>query len=208
MSDSNWVDYIVLAVFFFSVIAGLLRGLVREVISIVTLVAAFLIASSFSGQLADTLTQSTAAQAMITSLSTTMGVNAAGPVALLTLAVSFLLLFVLVSIVGEIINYFFSSMFRMPVIGMLNALLGGGFGFIRGYFICVILMFVVQLTPIASGDAWKESKYVQSFQGAVEYVASFAKPTVDRLKDKVGQTLQSFNSEFQRDRNFYQLNTA
>jgi membrane protein required for colicin V production len=208
MSHYNWVDYIVLAICFFSIIAGFIRGLVREVISIISLIAAFMIASSFSGQLADILMKSTVAQGMITSLSNAIGANASSAIGLLTLAVSFLILFVLVSIVGAIINYFFSGMFRLPGIGFINAILGGGFGFIRGYIICVVLMFIVQLTPVAAGDVWKDSHYVQSFQGAVDYVARFVQPTIDRVKERLGGTLQSFNSEFQRDRNFYQLNNS
>lgn len=209
MSDYTWVDYIVIAIFFISIIAGFARGFVKEVISIITIVAAFLIASTFSGQISDMLMNSVAAQSMIKSLSTNMGVNAAGPVALLTLAISFLILFILVSIVGEIVNYLFSGLFKLPGLGIVNALLGGGFGFVRGYLICIILMFVVQLTPVAQNDSWTQSQYVQSFQGAVQYLASYAQPTIDRLKQKVGQSLQSFNSEFfRRDRDFYQLNNS
>lgn len=208
MSDYTWVDYIVLVIFFFSIVAGLMRGLVKEIISIVTIVVAFLIASSFSGRFSEVLTNSAAAQGMIKSISENMGVNAAQPVALLTLAISFLILFIGVSIIGEIVNYLFSGIFRLPGLGLINALLGGAFGLVRGYLVCVVLMFIVQLTPIANDDAWAQSRYVQSFQGAVEYVGSFAKPTVDRIKEKLGKTLESFNAQFSRDRNFYQLNNA
>src|ERR1700727_2511439 len=45
----NWLDYLLLALLVFSTVAGLMRGLLREVIALVTWVTAVWLAWSYSG---------------------------------------------------------------------------------------------------------------------------------------------------------------
>ncbi len=51
-ADFNGIDYLVLGIFFFSVFAGFMRGLLKEVISLITWAAACIVATMFSGELA------------------------------------------------------------------------------------------------------------------------------------------------------------
>jgi membrane protein required for colicin V production len=45
----NWTDYVIIALLVFSSIAGLMRGLLREIISLVTWLAAVVLAWQYSG---------------------------------------------------------------------------------------------------------------------------------------------------------------
>ena len=44
----NWIDYLLIALIVFSCVAGLMRGLLREVISLLTWVAGVVIAWNYS----------------------------------------------------------------------------------------------------------------------------------------------------------------
>src|SRR5690349_15183716 len=93
MQNFNWVDYIFIAIFFFSMLAGFGRGFVREVVSIATLIAAFVVATMFSNPLAVAFTSSPAVQNVVTQANSAIGVNTAQPVSYLALGISFGLLF-------------------------------------------------------------------------------------------------------------------
>ena len=47
----NWTDYVIIALLVFSSIAGLMRGLLREIVSLVTWLAAVVLAWQYSGLL-------------------------------------------------------------------------------------------------------------------------------------------------------------
>src|ERR1041385_2992010 len=67
MSNLNWVDIVILVIFFASVLAGLIRGFVKEIISLVTWIAAFFIATMFASKLAAWFTSFPSVQSMISS---------------------------------------------------------------------------------------------------------------------------------------------
>src|SRR3990167_2140299 len=93
ISSFNWVDYTILVLFLFSTLAGLSRGLVKEIISLITLIAAFVLATIFASTLAVSFTNSSAEQDVETHASGTMGANEATSVSYAALGISFGLIF-------------------------------------------------------------------------------------------------------------------
>ena len=160
MDNFNWVDYVVLGIFILSLLAGLMRGFVKEVILVLTWLAAFVVAGMFASPLANVFTSSPQIQSAITSASNSAGVNAAQPISMVSIAISFILIFIGVLIVGKVISLFVTSAVEGRGISFVNRLLGGAFGLVRGFILVILMMFLVQLTPIWSQSTWTQSRFV------------------------------------------------
>lgn len=197
MADFNFVDYILLAIFLFSILAGFGRGFVREIIALLTLFAAVFVATMFSNTLAVAFTSSPGVQSAVNEASTTIGMNAAQPVSYIAIAISFALLFAGTMLLGSLIGYFINMAFQFGLIGMGNRLLGAAFGAARGFVFNVVLVFLVQLTPFSSQPLWQQSKLVAELQPAVVWLGNIVSPSLAGLKDRVGQTMQNVNSSIQ-----------
>jgi membrane protein required for colicin V production len=197
MTGLNWVDYSIVSVFAVSIMAGLMRGLVREVISIVSWFAAVVVASMFSSRLAATFTSDPSVQSALTDASTSMGVNAAQPVSYFAIGISFVILFVGTLIIGSLINYFLSRAAEFQGISFVNRALGAVFGFARGFLLNLVIMFLIQLSPLGQQAFWKQSQFVQSFQPAIVWLANVVQPGLEGIKAKMDQTLQNVGSQVQ-----------
>ena len=197
INSFNVVDYILLVIFFFSILAGFGRGFVREVISLITLVAAVVLAVMFSNPLALSFTSSAGVQGVVNSASSTIGVNAAQPVSYVAIALCFALVFAGTILIGSLIGYFINMAFQFGMLGIGNRVLGAAFGAARGFVFCVILVFLFQLTPFSSHSYWQQSQIVGSLQPAVVWLGNTVSPSLSGLKDRFGSALQDVNSNIQ-----------
>src|SRR3990167_4123813 len=190
----NWIDYLVLAIILWSIIAGFMRGLVKEIVSLITLVAAGIIAIIFANPLANWIASASYAQSLISSMSTHLGVDTVQSVSYIILGLSYIILFLAVLIIGAVIGSSISYAVAATGIGIINRILGGLFGMIRGVVIVIVIMFLVELTPLV-GPAWAQSQFANSFQPAVNWLASLVSPKLADLKAKISQTMDSVGSQ-------------
>ena len=109
----NWTDYLLIAVLVFSSVAGLMRGLLREVISLFTWVAAVWIAWTFSSSLEPYLGGA-------------LSDSAVRPWAARTI------IFVAVLLVGAAVGALVSHFVRLSLFSGVDRLLGLLFGLLRG----------------------------------------------------------------------------
>ncbi|MDD7569981.1 MAG: CvpA family protein [[Actinobacillus] rossii] len=138
------IDYIIIAIIAFSIIVSLLRGFVREVMSLASWVVAFIVASQFYPYLANLLTQ-------IESEYVRNGVAIA-------------ILFVLTLIVGAIVNYVISQLVDKTGLSGTDRVLGACFGFLRGVLIVAALLFFVDtFTNFNQNEMWTTSKLIPHF---------------------------------------------
>lgn len=190
MSNLNWVDNIILMVFVISILAGLMRGLVREMIALLTWAAAFVVAVLFSSKVAASFSGGQAVQGMVNQATGSMGVNAAKPLSMLSIGASFVGLFVATVIVGSIINYFVSRAVEGQGISFSNRLLGGVFGLARGFLLVLFTVFLIQLTPLSDQPYWTSSQFVHSFQPTIKWMSDLVSPGLENLKSKVSDTIK------------------
>lgn len=198
--NMNWVDYIILAVFLFSTLAGLFRGLVREMIALLTWVAAFIISGLFAKDLAAYFTQ-TSGQSVPPAVSGNLSAlvaHSSGSISLLAVGGSFIFLFVITLFSGSLINYFVSRAVDAGGISIGNRLLGGVFGLIRGFFVNWIMIFLVQLSPLSQQPVWKSSQCVAAFQPIVVWLNHLVYPGIDGLKNTIGDTMKNLNAQSSR----------
>ena len=123
------IDYIIIGIIAFSILVSLLRGFVREVLSLGSWVVAFIVASQFYPYLATYLTQ-------IESMYVRNGTAIA-------------ILFVLTLIVGAIVNYVISQLVDKTGLSGTDRVLGAAFGFSARCIDCgCVVIFLWILLPI------------------------------------------------------------
>lgn len=190
MGNLNIIDILILVIIFGSVIIGFGRGLVSELLSLLTVIAAFVIAIMFTTALANFFTTSAPVQTVVSQTSSAIGTSTATPVSYVAYGVSFAALFVGTMIVGSVIKWILNLIFSYGILGLGNRLLGGVFGFVRGCLIVVGIIFVVQLSPISKETFWQQSQFVPQFQPAVVWLAGVVNPALSSIKSTFGSTIQ------------------
>lgn len=139
MDALNAADWAIITVVGISMLLSLLRGFVREALSLIGWVLAFLVSMVFAERLSSLLANSIA--------------DATG-----RYIVAFGTLFVLTLIAVALVARLLQGLIEFAGLGALDRLLGMGFGFARGVF--VLLAAVVLLRPVLRLDAypwWQES---------------------------------------------------
>ena len=139
MPEVSAIDWILLTVLGVSMLVGLWRGLVREVLSLSGWVAAFFVAQWQAGRVADWLPMSGSSDTLR---------HAAGFV------VAFIGVLVLTALLGWLMRTFVSAI----GLGLLDRLLGSAFGLVRGVVLLLAVTVVAHMTPWAQTPAWQQAR--------------------------------------------------
>jgi len=134
----GWLDYAVLGVFAVSLALGAWRGLVREVVSILGWVIAFLAANLFAGPLGPSMPQ-------------------AIPTPELRVAAAFVAVFIGALIVTSLAGLLLSKIVKGVGLGGLDRLLGAVFGAARGLLIVLAAALLAGLTSAPRQEFWRDS---------------------------------------------------
>lgn len=140
----NWADIIIVGIVGLSVVISLVRGFVREALSLVTWVAAFWIAFTFADVLASLL------------------INTIHTASLRTM-VSFGALFLATLLLGALINYLIAQLVDSTGLSGTDRLLGVIFGLARGVLLVTVLIMMSRLTPLPDQAWWKTSLLIPQF---------------------------------------------
>jgi len=136
----NWVDIVILAIVFISILIGFMRGFIREAFSLATWIAALIIANLFDAKLAAVM------------------VNYFD-VSSIRHVLAFFIIFIVTLIVGSIVSELFRRLVSLSGLGGLDRALGTIFGALRGVLLIVIITSLWNmLTPLAQDTWWHESK--------------------------------------------------
>ena len=158
-----WIDFAILAVIGLSSLISLIRGFVKEALSLVTWFAAFFVASNFFGDLA----------VYFTSINDTMLRNGA---AIITLFVATLIL-------GSIVNYVIGTLVDKTGLSGTDRMLGVCFGAIRGVLIVsAIIFFLDTFTSAAKAVWWQQSALIPEFGIVVNWFFEFMKNSSSFIK--------------------------
>lgn len=145
----NWVDFTILAVIGISALISLVRGFVREAVSILILVAAFLLAKAFAQPLAARL----------------LAPYIESP--LLQVIAAFAVIFTLVLIVGGLLGWLAGKLVESAGLTGTDRAVGVVFGALRGLLIVVGVMLLMGLTPMPQERWWRESQLLGHMQPLV-----------------------------------------
>jgi membrane protein required for colicin V production len=131
-------DYAVLTVISASVLLGLWRGVVSELLALAAWIVAFL-----------------AARALATDVAALLGGQIAEPG--LRLAVAYVLVFFGVLLVVAIARMLISLLLKAVGLGLLDRLLGAGFGVLRGVLVVLAAVLVAGMTPLPQAAWWRDA---------------------------------------------------
>lgn len=132
------LDWIVAAVLAASVLLGLWRGLVYEVLSVLNWLAAFVLAQWLAPRAALLLPLGGAGES-------------------LRYAAGFVLVFILALFAGGLLAWLTKKLVEAVGLRPVDRALGGIFGLVRGVVAVLALAVVVHLTGLRSGPWWTES---------------------------------------------------
>jgi len=134
----TWVDLAVLVIIGISVIVSMLRGLVRELLALVSWVVAFFVARYFTPIVAPWFTKTV-------------------PDDTLRFLVAYLAVFVMTLLVMTLLSIAVASLVKAAGLGAFDHILGAGFGLVRGIVIVLIATLLVGLTILPRQPAWRNS---------------------------------------------------
>jgi membrane protein required for colicin V production len=132
------LDWIALSVLLASMLVGAWRGLVVEVLSLVSWLAAFVLAQWFAPDAAARLPMAGAGEQV-------------------RYAAGFVLAFVATLFAGALIGFALSKLMSAVGLGAINRLLGALFGVLRGAVLILAATVVVGMTPWKTAQQWQES---------------------------------------------------
>ncbi|WP_097461571.1 CvpA family protein [Mangrovitalea sediminis] len=175
-----WIDWVIIAVIGFSTLVSLMRGFVREALSLVTWVAAFIVARTFHPHL----------QALLEG-------SIQSP--LVRLITAFAILFIATLIVGAVVNNLVSKLVHVTGLTSTDRVLGMGFGLLRGVIVVVVAIAILRYTPMSQQSWWRQSIMVDKL-GMVEQwsrrvlgdqIQQISGPHASGAMQKVGAAPQS-----------------
>ncbi len=142
-ADWGWVDWSLLAIVALSVLIGLMRGLVFEVLSAAGWLVAYFAAQWFTPQW---------------SAYVPFAVPIGAPGSALNHAATFGLCFIAFLVLWGIASKLVRMVVRaVPGISAADRLMGGVFGLVRAMVLMLAIATVVGLTPLAKSAAWQQS---------------------------------------------------
>jgi membrane protein required for colicin V production len=139
LEEIGWIDWMLLAVLAISVVIGLVRGFIFELMSLAGWVAAWFAAQWFAPELGPRLP-----------------VDVPGSAA--NHAAAFALCFLAALIVWSLLARLIRMLLHATPLSLADRALGAGFGLLRGGVLLLALATVVKLTPAAQSEPWRESR--------------------------------------------------
>lgn len=155
----NWVDFVILAVILVSTLISLVRGFVREAMSLVVWVAAFWVSITYADRLEPLFVEHISTPS-------------------LRLALAFFLLFLATLIVGGLVNYLIGKLVDKTGLSGTDRVLGMVFGAARGVAVVALLVLLGGLTALPQDPWWKESSLMPHFQMLAVWVRDFLPPDI------------------------------
>lgn len=140
----NWLDLVIIGIILISALISLVRGFVKESISLASWIVAGIIAFRYFAALSELLLPYIESPTLRT-------------------GTAFSILFVCTLIIGAIINFMASQMVSKTGLSGTDRTLGVVFGAARGALIVTMIVLLAGLTPMPSESWWQESAAIEYF---------------------------------------------
>jgi len=159
----SWLDLLILGIIVLSALISLIRGFVKESISLISWIVAGVLAFRYFEPMSELLEPYLSAP-------TIRSVTA------------FAILFVSSLIVGAIINFIMSQLVTKTGLSGTDKALGVVFGGARGVLIVSMTVLLASLTPMPEAQWWQDSATVGFFQQLAEWIKGIIPAdTVDKF---------------------------
>ncbi len=159
----NWVDLFIILIIGFSVVTGLFRGFVKELIAIGVWILAIWLAINYSSSVTPYIRPYISDQRVCT-------------------VISYVVVLLGTLILGGIANAILGMILKSTGLTSVDRILGMGFGFVRGVFIVSLIMLVLKLTSLPVQTYTQQSQLWSKFDPIVNYLSSFTPGIINKVK--------------------------
>ena len=157
----NWADYTIVGILALSVLIGLWRGFVSEVLALGVWIAAVWVAWMFGDQVAGLFEHSVSL-----------------PSARMLLGYG--ICFIGVLILGALLRFLMHKLVEGTGLSGSDRMLGMAFGLARGVLLVVLVVMLLGFTPFPRDPWWQQSQLLPSFRSAAQWLSA-------RLPDNLGK---------------------
>ncbi|MCP4188618.1 MAG: CvpA family protein [Gammaproteobacteria bacterium] len=147
----SWLDLVIIGIILISTLISLVRGFIKESISLASWILAGFIAFRYFAPLGEILSPYIDSPTLRTGS-------------------AFSILFVSTLIVGAIINFMASQMVSKTGLSGTDKTLGMVFGAARGVLIVTMVVLLAGLTPMPSEPWWQESTMIEYFANLASWL--------------------------------------
>ena len=166
------VDYIIIAILIISAVMGLVRGLLREAIAVITWVLAIILAWSFGSTLEPMLG----------------GILVGSPMRIWAARA---IIFVFVLLLGGAVSVVLGHFVRVSMFAGMDRFLGFVFGIIRGVVIVGAFTIAVQAMRMDEDARWKNSRLMPYAIGVADALRGMVGEKLERIEMKMNQNSTS-----------------
>ncbi len=160
----QWIDIAIIAVIGLSVLTGLFRGFVKELVALCVWVLAIWLAFNYSQSLDPWLSKYIKEASART-------------------AVGFVIILFATLLVGGVVNAILSFILKRAGLSGTDKTLGMLFGFIRGVFIVALIMLAVRMTSLPYQQYSKESMLYARFDPVVDLLYTHLPEFIKKMKE-------------------------
>src|SRR3989338_111729 len=160
----TWPDYVIIGIILLSILISLIRGFVREAISLTTWIVGIWLAFEFSPALGSLF------QKIIVASS-------------IRVIVSFAVILIVVVLGGAVINYFVSLLVKKSGLSGTDRLIGIIFGGIRGVLVVGALVLVGNMSALAKTTSWQGAKLTPYFQDLANWMSSYVPEKFKQMEE-------------------------
>lgn len=161
LQELGWVDIALAGVLLLSVIVGIVRGFVFELLSLVGWIAAWFAAQWF---------------APVVAPHTPVGASGSA----LNHGAAFAITFVAALIVWALVSRLVRLLLHATPLSGVDRLLGAVFGLIRGVVLLLAVTTVIGFTPLAKSAAWQQSRGAAALHAALQVLLPLLPPEVSK----------------------------
>ncbi|QRN03765.1 CvpA family protein [Legionella sp. MW5194] len=158
-----WVDLVILSIIGLSVITGLFRGFIKELIALVVWILALWLAYNYTDVVGPWF------QPYIQDPTARKGAG-------------FVVILLSTLLVGAIVNAILGFILKRTGLSGTDRLLGMAFGFVRGVFIVSLIMLVIQMTSMPHEEYSKNSRLYAKFNPIVQWLYSMLPDFIKKVQ--------------------------
>jgi membrane protein required for colicin V production len=157
----SWIDWAFLVLVTLSVVVGLVRGLLYEVMSLLGWIAAYVAAQAFGPEASAWLPFGT-------------------PGSALNAVAGFVVVFVLALLAWSLLSWAIRKLVQASPLNPLDRALGAVFGLLRGVLVALVIATAVNLTPLAGSAGWQASRSAAGLDRVLDGLRPLLPPEVAR----------------------------
>lgn len=153
-------DYVVLIIFGISILLSIIRGIVREVLSIAGWVIAFIAASAYAADFEPFVPSEIGGS--------------------LRIVAAFIIVCIATLLIAVLVTMLLNSLIKNVGLGFIDRILGAFFGFARALIIVLVIVLISGLTALPQQPIWQDAMFSEPLELMAEHVKQWLPDDLSR----------------------------